>query len=824
MTLSESRENIGAREISRPGRPAAALLIVSACALAAWLGIRAVHGWSGAPYNVRELFPSRHVGVYQAAFAVLLVWIGLGPAWVGGLLVRRPGLVKLMPAWTATIGLASWVLLRFSVTRESLADILGSPTLRWGGDWEFIGRFIALQAVVTIMLIASAVTVGGVVRLGWSRGLRLGAAAVLWSLPWLCLAWVVVIDWTHTDNLTELIRSRPLKWAGPACLTAAVAVVGLHGSALGHAVWRRAARSGVIGLAAALATPLAVAAAWAMVYLGLDPAVTKYGHTFPALRFLLAPNRKAALCWNELFLRFSAVQIAATALLACGGAAGLLLWPSRRDGGTKPGGAGELGAGELGAGSPPARHPGRAMLAMMLIYMAMLFYGSLVPLDFRDISFGQAWDAFWHSNLVFGARLGQSDMVTNIVMTIPLTFLAVGAWSRAGPRRGFWYWYMAPVVFAGSVAVSVCLEFSQVFTANRSPSIHDMIAQAIGAVVGLAAWLLAGEHLCRWVRGLFANRPRADLARRILWTYAGLLVLYELLPLNPTISLSQIMARFQHGMINLVPFADPVYMGLYATVMKAAVYAPIGVLAATAATPALRPWRRILRALLCGLGFSLAMETLQAFIVSRIATSSDVVLGTIGSAVGGAVACFAASLGSKRAAGRQWWGRYGAWVKLAVALGWLMMMAWRRWYPFEFAWPAQRPQGWPGAAGGLGAALAVPPFNLVRSIGPLDAMVRLSEEFISLLVFGMLLQALLARGRGRPLGSLMGRMGRRLAVGAAAAAIGVLMEAARLMFSRVHGPDLTVALVGLAGSAAAVWAYPRFVKVFMPGPDNGATA
>jgi VanZ family protein len=649
MTLPESRDNIAMQEGPRPVRPVrpvAAVVIVAAAAAVAWLVIREVCAWKGAPYNVRELFPSRHREVYQATFAVLLVWIGFGPAWVGGLLVRRPGLVKLMPIWSAMVGLASWVLLRLSVTMESLADILGSPVLGWGGDWEFICRFIGLQSIVSLVLIVAAVTVGGVNRLGFSGGLKRGAAAGLWALPWLCLAWVSVRVWSRTDNLVELIRHEPFKWAGPACLTAGVALVGLHVSALGHAFSRRTGRSGVVGLLAVIATPVAVVGAWAMAYLGLDPAVTKYRQTFPALRFLLAPDRKSALSWNELFLRFCGAEISATAMLVCGSAAALLLWPRRPDVAGIPGGADQRAGG---AAAP--RHAGRAMLVMTVIYVGLLFYGSLMPFDFRGISFRTAWDAFWHTHLVLGARWSQSDMVTNVTMTIPLTFLALGAWSREGARRGAWY--MAPAAFVGSVAVSVCLEFSQVFTANRSASIHDIIAQAIGAVIGLTAWLLAGEPLCRWIRGLSGNLGRAGFARRILWAYAGALVFYELMPFTPTISASQIMARFNHGMINLVPFGDRVDLVFSELVIKAALYAPIGFLAAmsagmpagpsAAASAAPRAWRRVLRAILCGLAFSLALETLQIFIVSRYATSSDVVLGTLGSAGGGVFACLAAA-------------------------------------------------------------------------------------------------------------------------------------------------------------------------------------
>lgn len=717
---------------------------------------------------------------------MLLVWIGLGPTWVGRLLLDRPRLAKAVPIFSAMIGLISWVLLRFAVTTESLGDIVGAPVLGWGGDWEMMSRFIGLQAVVSLVLIVSAVTVGGVSRFGFSSGLKRGATAGLWALPWLCLAWVSVIDWTRTDNLVELIRREPFKWAGPICLTAGVAMVGLHCSALGQAISRRGRANVIVVLVAALAAPVVIAGVWGMLYFGLDPAVEKYQLTFPAIRFLLAPDRKADLSWAEMFMRWSGVQLAATVLLTCGVVAATMLRPVARGGDVAP-----------RPGESPT-HAGRALLVMMFVYVCMLFYGSLMPFDFRWITFEQAWDAFWHTDLLVEARWGKSDMVTNIVMAIPLTFLAIGAWSRENTRGGLWY--KVPLVLAGSVAVSVCLEFSQVFTVSRVASAHDLISQAIGGAIGLVVWVVAGSALCGWVRDLFVARSQADLAHRVLWTYLGLLVLYQLLPLNPTISFSQIMARYRHGMINFVPFCDNVTMGFYALVMKMVTYLPIGFLEAfrTGRWP-----RRIAWAVLCGLGLSLLMEMLQVFIASRIATSTDIVLGTIGAALGGVLGCLAAGRTSDRRS--RWWASYGAGVKLAALLGWMLVMAWRRWYPFEFHWPGA------DVAGRVHRIFGTPVFDIFRSAGPMDALARLGEEFVALLVLGILLQSLLARSGGP----------RRFAVGIAAALIGLVMEAGRLCFP-VYGPDLTVAVAGLAGCAVSGWVYPRFVALFLTGDDDSS--
>ena len=159
------------------------------------IGIQWVLQLPQVPYNVRELFPADHPGVSAAVFSVLLVWLGLGPAWVGTFSSAGPVNCRCLPLWAAAIGLVSWMMFRFAVTRESLGDVLGWPTLGWGGDWELLARFLALQGTLTLTLLIAGVMVGSVWLLGWTGGLRRGSLAFVHGMPWLVLAWAVVVGW-----------------------------------------------------------------------------------------------------------------------------------------------------------------------------------------------------------------------------------------------------------------------------------------------------------------------------------------------------------------------------------------------------------------------------------------------------------------------------------------------------------------------------------------------------------------------------------------------------------------------------------------------------
>lgn len=274
------------------------------------------------PYNVRELFVASHQNASLGVFSILLVWLGFAPGFVADYLSRRPRQLAIMPIWAALIGSLAWGMLRFSVTEESLWDVLGYPRLAWHDDWELLARFLALQGVVTLPLIVAGVSVGSFIRSGWKDSLARGSLALLSVLPWLCLCWTVVVYWANTDNLTELIRAVPAKWVGPVFLTTLMLLIAFNVSLLSHA-W---SCGGILSkLIATLALPVFVVPGWRLLLLGLNPAVEKYGMTFPAVQFLLGPDRQTTLAVEDLALRWGVVQTAGVLILAAGGCFALRL-------------------------------------------------------------------------------------------------------------------------------------------------------------------------------------------------------------------------------------------------------------------------------------------------------------------------------------------------------------------------------------------------------------------------------------------------------------------------------------------------------------------
>ncbi len=286
--------------------------------------ILAVLHLPGIPYNVRELFLSGVLPLRVFIFSFLTIWLGMAPSLVGRFLVvhKNPKLIWLMPVWVILVGLGIWILLQFSVTEESQGDILGSIILNWPGSLEKCMRLCSLQAPLTIFQIVFFMTF-------WTRRendskttLKIFSQTFFSGLPWIVLSAMVVFHWPSTDNIVELIRFQPFTWLGPVALLILAAMIAANAAKLVD-VLESSPGSFFKWI---FFTILLIIPGWALLYTGLHPAVEKYGHVFPAIRFLLGPDRVQVISWAELFLRWSIVQVGIVCCLAWGGWIAGRLW------------------------------------------------------------------------------------------------------------------------------------------------------------------------------------------------------------------------------------------------------------------------------------------------------------------------------------------------------------------------------------------------------------------------------------------------------------------------------------------------------------------
>jgi VanZ family protein len=300
------------------------------------MAIRLILRLPGVPYNVSELFLDR--GSALVIFAVALLWMGGGPMllahWLAG--SRRPYFV--LPAGAVIAAMISRTLLKYSVTYESLDDILGSSDLfsqvtrenMWGDFWrraflatnapdlveyfERRGRYMALYSPLLICLAFALVPIARTYRrrtaTRWPQLLGLG----LVTIAWLWISKIIIFDWADTDNLTELVAAHgPLNLGGGLFLYLLVALM-----AANVALLLRAAERATWLAAAVVFSIAAIPLGWFLLGAGLEQHVDKYGLVFSGTQFLLGPDRQHSLTEAMLFMRWAVVQTGGVAVMFVG--------------------------------------------------------------------------------------------------------------------------------------------------------------------------------------------------------------------------------------------------------------------------------------------------------------------------------------------------------------------------------------------------------------------------------------------------------------------------------------------------------------------------
>lgn len=174
---------------------------------------------------------------------------------------------------------------------------------------------------------------------------------------------------------------------------------------------------------------------------------------------------------------------------------------------------------------------GSAIRLLTLLYVCMLVYGTLFPLQGWVSSNVGIIESFLQAR---PGRLSKADLVTNFLVYLPLGMLCMGLFARR------WHWpiALALTVFLGT-SLSLALEVLQVFLPNRVPSLADLFLNGVGSFVGgiLGVFLLGqtvlGLKLHDFRQERFKPGRLADLGLFVLVLWG----LSQLIPLVPSLDL-----------------------------------------------------------------------------------------------------------------------------------------------------------------------------------------------------------------------------------------------------------------------------------------------
>ncbi|MFN0318105.1 MAG: VanZ family protein [Burkholderiales bacterium] len=323
-----------------------------------------------------------------------------------------------------------------------------------------------------------------------------------------------------------------------------------------------------------------------------------------------------------------------------------------------------------------------ALFVLALLYLAFVVYGSLVPLDYRPVPATEAWTRFEnirYLNLGIGSR---ADWVANILLFIPLAYLWLG---MIWPGNLVWRLVYSLVVFASAVALSLAIEFTQIFFPPRTVSINDIAAETLGAIIGVALWWVSGQRLLAWISEWRTTQGSIALSAKLLYIYLFGLFVYNILPLDLTISPVEIYHKWNEGRVVLVPFTFPrphLVQIVYELVTDVTIWIPVVYLWRNA-----KAGRSPAQALRWVLFAAALLELLQLFVYSRVSDVTDVIAAMLGAVIGNMLVSppdpsfrpgEAQPVTQTRRSTSSW---VGTWLLLVSA--WLGTIAVVFWYPFD---------------------------------------------------------------------------------------------------------------------------------------------
>lgn len=286
----------------------------------------------------------------------------------------------------------------------------------------------------------------------------------------------------------------------------------------------------------------------------------------------------------------------------------------------------------------------RLYLLFAIGFTLFAFYGSALSPRFQSVPFADAVQQFKQLPLI-PEYVSRTDVATNVLFMIPVSFFWLAA-LLVNRKSQLLQLIAVALVFTCCVLLALSNEFVQLWTDTRVPSKLDVMAQAVGSSIGILLWQTLGTAVTEWLRSYsVADRPD----RRLIWlleAYLIGLVIYSMMPLDLTISVSDLGHKLLNGQIEWRPFQYyPLHFDRTLDVLRnIVVFIPIGMFAAVWHTGRDHPVRSWPDASSLGVLIVLAIELAQLFVQSRFTSITDVLFGSIGVIAGVAIM-------------RVWWGR-----------------------------------------------------------------------------------------------------------------------------------------------------------------------
>ncbi|MDO8844320.1 MAG: VanZ family protein [Methylicorpusculum sp.] len=267
------------------------------------------------------------------------------------------------------------------------------------------------------------------------------------------------------------------------------------------------------------------------------------------------------------------------------------------------------------------------------LYLVFVIYGSLVPLDAKDLPLETAINQFKNIRFLNLGAESRADWIANILLYIPLAYGACSSFGHINSRLT--RLLIAIFVFIFCVALAIAVEFTQLFFPPRTVSLNDLIAETLGTVIGIASWLFLGDYFTNLYRNIGRNNLFSAQAAIIF--YLLVYISLSLFPFDFVVSFAELNTKLANSNDALFISFDscsrePVRCGVKLLV-EMLVILPLGILFCY--LPYLT--HRLTITLLFGFFLGLAIESAQVFLLSGSGQGLSVVTRMIGMGLGAVI-------------------------------------------------------------------------------------------------------------------------------------------------------------------------------------------